>query len=538
MDDAQPVLTVASALELEVLSVGLPEVAAGEAALSHPIRWVHTAEVPNIAGLLRGGELLLMTGVRLPDSDAGLARFISELAERRLAGLVIELGAAFARIPRAMAQAADEHALPLIALHREIPFVEVTETINSLLGESELGRLRAVDRLHRELTELMIEGGGIPEVLAALAAAIGDPVVFEREDGELLYHAVHVRDSHSALAGWDAVRHGLPGAPEHVAVTLPGARASGRLLALAVDGPLPALTTAALERASRLVALSTQQSRQEEILVARARGDLLARLLEGGLSETEIARQVRAMGFPGGVAHLLPCVLAPVGARQTAQASSEAVWAMVWRDVRRELEGQAIPAIGGLTPGGRQIALVVGLAAPAQREPRADALAALFAAALRRQVGSADAGALYVGAPSRSWTGIASGLGEVMEAAEFPRRDDRPWHDATVADLDRLLWRLRDHPDVRAFVQRRLGPLIEHDEERTLKLLPTLEAYLTHQGHKADTARALHLERQSVYHRIARIEALLGGSLDDEQTRLGVHLALRAARSLRRDDLD
>jgi purine catabolism regulator len=123
-----------------------------------------------------------------------------------------------------------------------------------------------------------------------------------------------------------------------------------------------------------------------------------------------------------------------------------------------------------------------------------------------------------------------------MEAAEFPRRDNRPWHDATVADLDRLLWRLREHPDMRAFVERRLGPLIEHDDQRTLKLLPTLEAYLNYQGNKADTARAMHLERQSVYHRIARIEALLGGSLEDEQIRLGVHLALRAARAQRRAD--
>jgi PucR family transcriptional regulator, purine catabolism regulatory protein len=504
MDDVPPVITVASALELDVLSVGLPELVAGETALARAIRWVHAAEVPNIAGLLRGGELLLMTGVRLPDSDAGLARFVSELAEREVAGLVIELGAAFDRIPRAMAQAAEEHELPLIALHREIPFVDVTEAINSMLGEGELARLREVDRLHRQLTGLMVEGGGIPEVLAAVAAAIGNPVVFERDDGELLYHALHAGDSHSALAGWDALRHGLPGAPAAVAVALPGGRAAGRLVALAVDGALPALAPEALERAASLVALSTQQSRQEEILVARARGDLLARLLEGGLSETEITRQVRAMGFPRGVAHLLPCVLAPVGAQQTAQAAGEAVWAMVWRDVRRELEGQAIPVIGGLTPGGRQIALVVGLAAPAQREPRADALAVLFAAALRRQVGSGDAGALFVGAPSRSWTGIASGLGEVMEAAEFPRRDNRPWHDATVADLDRLLWRLRDHPDMRAFVERRLGPLIEHDDQRTLKLLPTLEAYLNYQGNKADTARAMHLERQSVYHRIAR----------------------------------
>ena len=532
----QGLLTVGSALELEVLRVGLPEVLAGARSLDRRIRWAHVAEVPNIAGLLRGGELLLTTGVGLPTSDIGLSRFVSELAEREVAALIVELGAGLARAPRAMVQAAEDAGLPLVVLHREVAFVDITETINSQLSDSELGQLREVDRLHREFMDLMIDGGGIPEVLAALATALENPVVLEREDRELLYHAVHVQASAQVLAGWDAVRRELPGAPAHLEVVIPGWRASGRLLALSIDGPLPAIAAAALTRAAGLIALATQQSRQEEVLTARARGDLLARLLQGGLSESEIVQQVSAMGFPRGVAHLLPCVLTPVGARSGPQTGHEAIWAMVWREVRRELEGQGVPVIGGLAPGGREIALVVGLASASQRHERADALAALFAMALRRQVGSPDAGALFVGAPSRSWTGIASGLGEVMDAAEFPRAESRPWRDATTPDLDRMLWRLRDHPDLRAFVQRRLGPLIEHDDARSLQVLPTLEAYLTYRGHKSETARALHLERQSVYHRIARIEALLGASLDDEETRLGVHLALRAARVMRRID--
>jgi purine catabolism regulator len=527
-------ITVESALELEVLRGGLPEVVAGARSLDRRIRWAHAAEVPNIAALLRGGELVLTTGVRLPSGEAGIARFVSELADREVAGLVIELGAAFTRVPRAMARTAEDAGLPLIALHREVAFVDVTEAINSRLRDSELGRLRELDGLQRRFTALMVDGGGIPEVLAALAAALENPVVLERDDGQLLYHAVHLEDSGRALAGWDAVRRDLPGAPERVEIAVPAS--GGRLLALAVDGPLPPISAAALERAAGLVALSTRQSRQEEILAARARGDLLARLLQGGLSEAEIAQQVTAMGFPRGVAHLLPCVLVPVGARSGPQASDEAIWAMVWRDVRHELEGQAVPAIGGLTPGGREIALVVGLAAASQRAQRADALAALFAAALRRQIGSPDAGVLHVGAVSRSWTGVAGGLGEVLEAGDFPRAPTRTWHDATTPDLDRLLWRLRDHPDLRAFVHRRLGPLIEHDDGRPLQLLPTLEAFLTSRGHKSETARVLHLERQSVYHRISRIEALLGASLDDEETRLGLHLALRAARVLRRED--
>ncbi len=67
---------------------------------------------------------------------------------------------------------------------------------------------------------------------------------------------------------------------------------------------------------------------------------------------------------------------------------------------------------------------------------------------------------------------------------------DRPWYDARRLDTDLLLWRLRDHPDLAAFVERAIGPLRDHDLRSKPPLLPTLETYLAHAGRKAETARA------------------------------------------------
>ena len=74
-------------------------------------------------------------------------------------------------------------------------------------------------------------------------------------------------------------------------------------------------------------------------------------------------------------------------------------------------------------------------------------------------------------------------------------------YDARRLDIDLLLWRLRDHPDLAAFVDRAIGPLRDHDERSRPPLLPTLETYLAHAGRKAETARELHLNRQTLYNR-------------------------------------
>ncbi len=73
-------------------------------------------------------------------------------------------------------------------------------------------------------------------------------------------------------------------------------------------------------------------------------------------------------------------------------------------------------------------------------------------------------------------------------------------------------------------------PLQEHDRTSRPPLLPTLETYLAHAGRKAETARELHLNRQTLYNRLARVSELLGTDLDDPQTVLALSLALRARR--------
>jgi purine catabolism regulator len=136
-----------------------------------------------------------------------------------------------------------------------------------------------------------------------------------------------------------------------------------------------------------------------------------------------------------------------------------------------------------------------------------------------------------IGPDARDWPAAGAALRAACDASPPARRvPARPWHDAAAPDLERLLVALRDTSAMTTFVGQRLGPLLEHDAVRKHKLLPTLEAFCASGGHKAETARALHLGRQALYHRLARIEALLGADLEDEDTRLGLHLAVRVRR--------
>lgn len=86
--------TIADVLALETVRRGNPRVVAGADRLDTRVRWVHVGEIADIAHLLRGGELVLTTGVALPEDPEKLADYIGDLAQVGASGLIVELGGA------------------------------------------------------------------------------------------------------------------------------------------------------------------------------------------------------------------------------------------------------------------------------------------------------------------------------------------------------------------------------------------------------------------------------------------------------------
>ncbi|MFF7439426.1 PucR family transcriptional regulator ligand-binding domain-containing protein [Streptomyces sp. NPDC008122] len=536
--DNQGGITVQRALELPGLRGGLPEVVAGADRLHRTVRWVHAGEVPNIASLLKGGELLLTTGLGLGTRPAEQRAFVRRLADRGIAALVVELGPRFARLPATIVETARAAGLPLVQLHREVPFVAVTEEIHTEIVNGHYALQRQAEEVHRQCTEALLGGGGVPQVLRILSDFAANPVFLETADGQLLYAAGTESAPADPLQVWDGLR-GQRAARESgpptgtVLVDVPGGgpgtgSVRARLVLLAVSGALSPVHRMAAERAAGLLAVVLMQARQEEELAARGRGDFLTDLAEGRISAEDAPAQARVLGFKPGDGPLLPVVM-----RLAPELSPSGNWALLARAVLEELSSVGVPALLGVRPVEGRVPLLLGLRSETERTAVADRVAAALRAGVERaglERAGVHAPVVVVGVAG-GWAAASAGLRHAAETATAAQGlSDLPWYDARRLDIDLLLWRLRDHPDLAAFVDRAIGPLRDHDKASRPPLLPTLETYLAHAGRKAETARELHLNRQTLYNRLARISELLGTDLDDPQTVLALSLALRARR--------
>jgi len=95
--------------------------------------------------------------------------------------------------------------------------------------------------------------------------------------------------------------------------------------------------------------------------------------------------------------------------------------------------------------------------------------------------------------------------------------------------VERLVAQHLDQGVRQDFVRQQLGPVLEHDARRNSQLLATLATWLDSGCNTAQAARELHVERQSMHHRLQRIFELCGGDPRGTGRLAALHLATRLA---------
>ncbi len=158
-------------LTLQGLIAGLDlELASGQEGAERHVRWVHITELLDPTPWLKGGELLLTTGLQLRSAKAQ-REFVGRLIEHEIAGLGFGIGFSHKRLPPALLAEARERSFPVFEIPYELPFIAITERVFAQLVDERyemLQRSMAGDVLAEALT-----GHLYPEELAAKLRPFG-----------------------------------------------------------------------------------------------------------------------------------------------------------------------------------------------------------------------------------------------------------------------------------------------------------------------------------------------------------------------------
>jgi PucR family transcriptional regulator, purine catabolism regulatory protein len=553
--------TVGDLLGLDVIRRGSPQVLAGAEGLGARVRWVHVLEIADAAHLLQGGEFVLTTGIALPSDPVLLAKYAADLAGAGVSALAVELGRRYVgTLPAALVRAAAGSGLTLIAFEREVPFVEITETVHAMIIDAQLEELRASERLHEVFTELSVAGASPDEIVRQAAILAGRPVILADLSHRVLACEPGSADPERLLAGFarrsrafSPLASRLSGNPAGRAgrtaydeaagwlVTPVGARGEdwGRVI-LVCDGPPTGTDTVLIERTATTLALGRLLTRHSESLERQAHRTLISGIISQAHADpAEAAVRSRALGVPVDGRQLIAMVLRlrdPLGALEALGVSAHARVLDLADAAAAACRAERIPSLVGTLDDARAGAM---LSLGPRAEPD-DVLTRLAARISERLGADHDGLVIGVGEAVGSIRDVRRSFLEASQVADVAaeRPDDRDPRDPGAARAAPLFYRLpdlrlrgllhllRDDPRLQTFVERELGALLAHEPDTGL--VDVLAAYLAAGGNKAEAAKTSHLARPTFYERLRRIERILGTDLSSAESRTSLHVAVLA----------
>lgn len=502
-------VSVRDLLDLRGLSLTL---VAGSSGLDRSIRWVHIAELDDPTPWLKGGEVVLTTGMGIGNSPARQKAYVKRLAGAGIAGLGLSVGHNYRKVPKAMLDAAEELDFPILEIPYQVPFIAITEAIATRLLAEQYNQLqRAVDA-QQVLTRAVMEAEGVKGVANALANVIhGWALVLDLHGTPL---ATTSRDAgQRADRIWRELRESRPEGTgfsltvvdegHHVWIQPIGAQ--GRVESFLAVGKPEVLTPfdrIVAGHALSLFAIELSKERAVADAERRMQGDFFEALVAGSLSDHDASRGLARFGLTkeGKI-----FVMALEGVETNGLA-----WAA--EDYFSRLGGGFL-----VSPNGETVNVLV--AADDDLEPKR----------ISADLGSRVNASVRAGFSSRVPVGeIARGLREARYALQVCRLEQ--WDAAGFGDLGtyRLLLSMADPDALRAFADSLLAPLDAYDHDHGGELIPSLRSFLEHNARWETAAAELFVHRHTLRYRMRKVEELTGRKLSSSFDRMEFWLALRA----------
>lgn len=535
---------------------------AGEQGIENVISRTNIMDNPDTFDWLIAGELVLSTGY-IFGNDEGLQRnIIRQLAEIHCAGLCIKTKRYFNEIPACMIDEAQKLRFPVIELPFGYSLSTITNLINVQVYQQGQNVLEQTISIHRQLTQVALNSGGLEQVAKVTVKLIGNPVVILDSKWRLLCLHDHAGNPYP-LADHLGTTKKAPCFPPDFTDNMPntlnkfrkpitrrivladGSQILCRVLPIGVHElevygylvvwetvhTLTAIDYIALEQASIIAAIERVRAREIDEIKLRVKKDFFDDLLAGSIESLNAVRSLAELhGLRYDRRYL--CILAKYSAGGHAEklfnqhkfnADAERCAELAARSARKA--GVHILCV----PRSLQVAILVEI--PEQKtaeDIRRDT--ELFAETLLEEMAAVfpkEETYIAVGSVAADITAITESFQGAQQAAKFVRNG------VPVVFIDdyavyQLLNENVDKSRLTRFFESSIGKLYAYDQENGTQLVETLDNYFAYDGNISEAAKNMYIHRNTYIYRMDKIKSILNTDLKNPQKLLEYQLGIMA----------
>jgi purine catabolism regulator len=538
-------LTVRKALTLDCLAKA--KLVAGHLGLDREIKFVNIMEVPEVVRWMKGGELLLTSGYALPEGAEARKKLIRSMAKKGVAAFAIKLGYHLEEIPRELIDTANEVNLPLLALPKELPYMDIMVPVTEELLNMQVARLKRYEVIHNRLLSVLLAGGGFEDLCRSLNKIVNNPVLILDRNGSCLAECFgeedelrepvlnELRGSCQSLLELQAnrlhqIEMSLGDKVQPLALVLikVNDKVNGALVVIGHCRPFDEDTLRTIEYAGPIVALVFAKEQAVFEAQRQLKGDFLEELVTNTFNDEELMEK-RALSLNFNVQEPLTVFVLELDRRnnyygakteQERQALKEFIWQKLHQSFT--LEGNVMLQVKSSS--------IVGLASiKSEQELRQlqKTLTRLIKQVKQKQF--RDCIAVGIGRPYTGVRNVSKSYQEALTAIKVGQMVEGAGQVSYFEDLGpyRLLYELRGSEDMQSFHQEVVGKIKLYDSQNNMNLMETLEHYFASDGNLRNTAEALHMHKNSVIYRIKKIEEITGLDLRDAEDRFNLQLGVK-----------
>ena len=520
-------ITVKEAISLEGLNKC--RLIAGSKGLNHPIIHIDAMEVPNYSLWVRRGILVITTGYAMKNQQA-LQELIRSMHDADAAGLAIKtkfLGP----ITDEVIRLADELAMPLLEIPSDMPFVELTTPLMKTMVNHQSLLLEYSLKIHDQFSDLELQGGNIQDLTKMVSDLLNMPVfVIDQTGNSIAQTAMNMTGAQeTALLSMNPpVGGGILELDESDTETkyahYRAVRLKGKICAYIItihsSSVLNEMQMILIDHAATSVALEySKREMLEEHIQQISRNLFLDLILKNVKTEEEAKGRASLLGWLAP-----PFTLAVLDIRDFENFSSSKEEIEILQ-IKKDIEFMIMIELSSKCISTSDTFSCL-IPSRIKREHLSTSLAELQDRIYKKYGITLTAGVVST---VNSYLALGDAYNDAQDTIQIERIDPQERSIIFLEDvkLEQALLHSQNNPYLIQFCDAALTSLEQYDKRNNTDLLHTLEVLIDNMGVRTKAADALYLHRNTLLHRIQKIEQLTGRNLARSKELTDLALALR-----------
>ncbi|MFT8320679.1 MAG: PucR family transcriptional regulator ligand-binding domain-containing protein [Bacillus sp. (in: firmicutes)] len=525
-------LTVAEVLKRKPFNKA--KVLAGKDGLNRKIKWTHILEVKDIELFVNGGELILTTGIHLQLDEYNQFEYVKKLIDLDTACLCIEIGSSITNIAPKVLALAEERNYPILIFEETVKFVEITQDLHTFIINQHHQLITDLDRLSNHFNKLSLQPNGILKILQEINHYFQHPAFFLCNDGEKYYYPSNQKQTKYKLSSYLEELEFELGDKRFIilqneAFAVMPVRVFeqiwGYIFLKSNEFSANEFCAIVLDRAGIAISQILLRYRTMEERKQNVEDELVRTLLSGKTMDYEPFHSILPIHYPHSSWRIIYwSVDNMTKSKRSHWDESKVQISMMIRSLFQKTGFHPIISIRA-----HEIIAIIFIPPTFNSDiekTKWNQLADTF--------GTIDAAYF----PSHLLFGISStfteissvrkGYEEAVSVVSLKKKKLIDRHFFEEIGIYHLLLPLQKSGGLKSFISNYLEKIIAYDKKNDSQLLRTLAVYLECNGSKKESADRLFIVRQTLYHRIEKLEYLLGKDFMKPSNRLAIEGAIQA----------